>query len=566
MKRVLCLVLCLMMAVPFAAADTADTLPKRFARQLSGGNGVRGYVSLSASGVAEWLNALLPFTATDIQVRAIGEKQGELSDSVLDDDDWQIRFYAENSAKEAVGTTWLYGNPDGVFFQSELLPDTVLTVPVENTHVLYQLFSGNWDDLFFAFDPLKLTAPGANGNASSYEAVAEILGIPAKEWEEEWLPVLEKYFLQLDLWLAGFGDPSFVTGEETGSLKMTATYNIPADALKTEAKYLVGQMMYDHDLQNLLLPYVSMETRVTYLNPSMVYFYEACIDALELEGDIVLSREMSSMGEVVSTKVSLPLPVLPESLIMPVGEAVAAVLGMENKNVLEGMKRLEMTQNGSEKTLTISGEQRTVSIVAEEEKTENATAWSGAMKIIPSAGAEEIALSAAFSCSFGHKIWQDEKYLDRDTTEFSIAIEPDLENLDADDPFRSSYVDFQPVSLKLSVDYRNNPHQANSAVQINIDADAQLPDAQVAVEAIFRITTQMKMENLPVDGAENAAEMTQERKDELFEELIGNAVKTMANLHADTLTDAADADDGEADADPQPEATIVPPAAPPTDE
>jgi len=76
----------------------------------------------------------------------------------------------------------------------------------------------------------------------------------------------------------------------------------------------------------------------------------------------------------------------------------------------------------------------------------------------------------------------------------------------------------------------------------------------------------MKMENLPVDGAENAAEMTQERKDELFEELIGNAVKTMANLHADTLTDAADADDGEADADPQPEATIVPPAAPPTDE
>lgn len=566
MKRVLCLVLCLMLAIPFAAADTADTLPKRFARQLSGGNGMRGYVSISASGVAEWLTALLPFTATDIQVRAIGEKQGEMSENILDDDDWQVRFYAENSAKEAVGTTWLYGNPDGVYFQSELLPDTVLTMPVEQTHLLYQLFSGEWADIFFAFDPLSMTAPGANGNASSYEALAKVLGIPAQEWEEKWLPVLEKYFLQLDLWLAGFGDPSFVTGEEAGSLKMTATYNIPADALKTEAKYLIGQMMYDHDLQNLLLPYVTMETRVTYLNPSMVYFYEACIDALELEGDIILSREMSSMGDVVSTTVSLPLPKLPSSLTAPLNEAAAAVFDMENKAVLDGMNRLVLTQNGNEKSMTISGEQRTISIAAAEEKGETDTSWQGTMKIIPSAGVEEIALSAAFSCSAGHRIWQDEKYLDHDTTEFSIAIEPALENLDADDPFRSSYIEFQPVSLNLTVDYRNNPHQANSAVQININADAQLPDAQVNVEAIFRITTQITMENLAVAGTENIADMTQERKDELFEALIGNAVKVMANLHADTLAEAPAETEDISDAAAEPEATIVPPAAPPTNE
>ncbi len=561
MKRILCLVLCLMLVIPAAMADTADTLPKLFARQLSGGNGMRGYISISAFGRADWLTALLPFTGTDIQIRAIGEKQGDMSESIMDDDDWQIKLYAENSAEQEVGTTWLYGNPDGVYFQSELLPDTVLTFPVENTHLLYQFFRGDWNDLFFAFDPMNMKAPGANGNASSYEAVANVLGVPAEEWETAWLPVLEKYFLQLDLWLAGYGDPSFVTGEETGSLKMTANYNIPAEDFKAEAKYLIGQMIYDHDLQNLLLPYVTMETRMTYLNPSMVYFYEACIDALDLQGDIILSREMSALGEVMSTTVSLPVPALPKSLTAPIDDAASAIFALENMDVFSGVNRLVLSQSGNEKSVTLSGDVRTIIISTVESKAdENTTAWEGTLKMIPNAGVEETALSASFSGSYGHKIWQDEKYLDHDTTEVSFAIEPDLANLDADDPFRNSYIDFKPVQLDLSVDYRNNPHQANSAVQINIDANAQLPDAQVEVAAILRIATQMQMENLPTAGAENFMQMTDERKAELAEMLIDNAVKIMANLHADSLEEVQQV------AEPLPEATMVPPVTAPTNE
>lgn len=567
MKRVLCLVLCLMLAVPFAVAETADTLPKRFARQLTGGNGVRGYVSITASGLADWLNVLLPFTATDIQIRAIGEKQGEMSENILDDDDWQVKLYAENSDKEEVGTTWLYGNPEGVYFQSELLPDTVLTVPVEQTHLLYEIFRGEWADLFFSFDPMDMKNPGANGNAAAYEAIAEVLGVPADEWEAKWLPVLEKYFLHLDLWLAGYGVPSVDKGEEAGSLKMTATYNIPVDALKAEAKYLIGHMMFDHDLQNLIVPYVSNEVRATYLNQSMVYFYEACIDALDLQGDIILSREMSALGDVVSTTVSLPVPAMPAALTAPAGEAVAAVFGLENKAILDGVNRIVVKQYGFEKSVTISSEERTISINATESEIDEYTKeWNGSLKIIPNAGVDENALSAVFSCSAGHKIWQDEKYLDHDTTELAIAVEPDLDNLDEDDPFRSSYIDFQPVSLSLSVDYRNNPNQANSAVQINIDADAQLPDAHVAVEAILRITTQMTLESFDNSGAEDFTQLTEERKDELQQLLIENAVKTMANLHADTLDEAADEAEEQTESDLQPEATVVPPAAPPTNQ
>ena len=135
LKRILCIMLCLMLVIPAVLAETADTLPKRFVRQLSGGNGARGYISVKASGVAEWLDVLMPFTATDIQVRAIGQKQGDLSESVTDDDEWQVKFYAKDAAGQEAGTTWLFGDPKGMYFKSELLPDTLLSVPVEQVHV-----------------------------------------------------------------------------------------------------------------------------------------------------------------------------------------------------------------------------------------------------------------------------------------------------------------------------------------------------------------------------------------------------------------------------------------------
>ena len=564
MKRVLCLLLCLLLVIPFAAAETADTLPKRFARQMSGGNGVRGYASITASGLADWLSMLLPFTATDIQIRAIGEKQGEMSAEILDDDDWQVKFYVENSAKEEVGTTYLYGDPKGVYFQSELLPDTVLSVPVEQTHLLYEFFRGEWTDLFFSFDPMDMKADGANGNASAYEAIARVLGIPADEWTAEWLPVLEKYFLYLDLWLASYGEPAFETGEGVGSLRMTATYTIPVEELKKEAKYIIGLMLYDNDLQSLLLPYVTMEQRVTYLNPSMVYFYEACIDALQMEGDVILSREMSGMGEVVNTTVSLPMPVLPEKVAAPANDLAASVFGLENVTWYSEIDRVVMNQSGYEKNITLSGDERTITLSANKvEAVEDAEAWKGTLKVIPNAGVDENALSASFACSTGHKIWQDEKYLDHDTSKFAIEISPALENLDEDDPFRSSYIEFQPISVSLSVDYRNNPNQANSAVQVNVDVDANLPDAQVQAEVVLRITNPLEMKDLPTTGTEDVSLLTDERKDELLQAMVANAVQTMAALNADALETPADA---AAEAAPQPEATVVPPAAPPVTE
>jgi len=395
---------------------------------------------------------------------------------------------------------------------------------------------------------MGMKAPGANGNASAYEAVAEVFGIPSEEWKSKWLPVLEKYFLQLDLWLTGFGDPSFMTGE-SGSLALSAAYTIPAEELKKEAKYIIGQMLYDTELQNLLLPHVTMEQRITYLNPQMLYFYEACIDAINLKGDLVLSREMSSLGEVISTQVTLPLPAVPQTLVGPVGEALAALFELPYTDLLTGMNQLTVSQKGKAREITLRGEKRTITAAMVETNPDADTAvQSGTIRITPSAGIQEEAVSAEFSCTYGHRIWQDEKYLNRDTTTFALQIKPALDMLGADDPFRSSYVDFHPVSVSCTVDYRNQPHDPNQAekpVQVNLDLDLQLPDAEVSATLIMRITKNVVMVEHATAGASDYATLSLEQKNEIRDTFIANAIQAMSNLNvakpapADASDDAA---------------------------
>ena len=546
MKRILCLVLCFMMAASLVYAETTDTLSDKFERQLIvGGNGIRGYARITASGVAEWLNLLLPFTATDIQIRAIGERQGEKSAQVTDDDDWQVRFYVNNSAGQEVGNTWLFGNPEGIYFQSELLPGTTLMIPVEQVNLLYQLLSGDFENLFFAFDPLGMTLPGAQDNVSAYEAVAKLMGISEEEWNEKWMPVMEKYFLHLDLWMTGYGDPSFVTGE-AGTLTMSATYQIPVEDIKAEAKYIVGQMLYDTDLQNLLLPYVSMEQRMTYLNPNLVYFYEACIDALPLDGDISLAREMSAQGEVVSAKISLPLPPLPETVTEPLGEMMVAVWGDAYKGVFAGAHRIEVEQNGDARMLRIYSKNCTIILELTVSKPdETTTAVTGSLQVIP-VGGDLQAVYANVECSVGHRLWQDEKYIDHDTSTLHIAMEPAA---------TEGGVDFAPVSFTWTMDYRNNAYQENSPVQINYNLDVQMADAAVQAEIVLRISTAVKMTELQVVNTENVNTMPEARQTELVETFVSNAVLIMAGLNGDPVE--ADAPSADAAAEP----TAVPPIA-----
>lgn len=139
--------------------------------------------------------------------------------------------------------------------------------------------------------------------------------------------------------------------------------------------------------------------------------------------------------------------------------------------------------------------------------------------------------------SSGHRIWQDEKYLDHDTTEMEFSVKPVNEDSEA----------FKPVSVAVALDYRNNPNQQDSPVQVNLNVNAELPDAMVAVEAVMRITTQLSMEKLSSEGAKDTSLLTENEVNDLKQLFVCNAAALVASLYGETMEETT------------PEPTEVPP-------
>lgn len=535
MKRFLCILMCLMLAAPAALAIETTTPTKKFRQQfITGGNGLRGTVSLSVSGAADWVEVLLPFTATKLQLRAIGEKQGDMSAVVSDDDDWQVKLYANDAQSNPRATTYIYGGPEAIYAQSELLPDVLLTLPVKNVHLPYQLVDGEMFSMLNSFDPLGLMNSHDGGNTQAYSAITQLMQIDDADWEANWEPVLSKYYTELDMWLSAYGTAPVVSGS-TGSLTMNASYSIPAEDLKAEAKYIIGLMIYDTELQNLLLPYVTAEQRALYLNPSLVYFYEYCIDAAPLNGTIQLNREMTAKGETIGMSVSLPLPGMPEELTQPIGEMIAEIFSLPYTDILSDLTSISFGQSGGDVSVSVSSPKRTISFIIDENASNAETVhWEGFVRITPAVGNDEPPLSAAFTYKTSHRIWEDEEYAIHEDFSYLLSAEPDLSLMDEDDPFRSTYVDFPALSLEAGFNYLLQTDRANRPVQLEMTLNAQLPDAKLGLTANLRTAERWEHELLPMTGAENLLAMSDARVEELLKLLTTNAIQTMSTLNADT--------------------------------
>ena len=528
MKRFLCILMCLLMLVSGAAAEAGNSPTSVFRKQfIIGGFGFGGTVYVSASGVAPWLDVILPFTGAKLQLRAIGESQGELIGQVGGNDRWQAKMYTKDAQGEVQGLTYLYGDAQAMYLMSDLLPDVLLMAPVQDVHIPYQLVDQEYLNLLAAFDPMGLMVPRVDGNVQAYSALTELAQIPDEVWAKDWAPVLEKYYTEIDMWLAAYGAAPEVSGA-TGNLTMKNVYRIPAEDLKAEAKYLIGLMMYDYELQALLVPHFTDEQRALYLNPSLVYFYEYCIDMLPLTGSIYLEREVTAMGETIGTSISMPLPKLPEELTAPVNEKLAEVFALPYNDILSDVQSFSYQKAGGDVSISIASPSRTISFIVDENVSNAETQQvEGFVRITPAPGNEEAPLSAAFTYKTSHRIWEDDDWVLHEDNTIYLSIEPDTSLMDADDPFRSSYIDFPALLLDAAFNYSQQTDMEGRPVKLAVEIRTVLPDAEVNITANLKTAEKWAHEELPTEGAEDMLQMDAERRNALLAEAAENALKAM---------------------------------------
>ena len=477
MKKFLCLALCLALMLTSATALAAEyTLAEKWQRQVAFGNGVKGTISMSISGETDWAQLLSPLDGAELEVRAI-QKDGRK----------QYRLYALKG-EEVVGLTRLFSQDNELYLASDLLPDMIL-----------RLSTGG--------DLINLLTGGQEGNAPNwYSAALRLMDIPETTWTEKWTPVLARYEKKLELWLETFASAPSVK-REGDAATVLARYDVPAEGLKAQMKMLWQEMMADAELQELMQGQLTPEQQQAYMSPGLQWYYDGLIDSLNLGDGIVLEREMSTRGEVVSSTVTLPLEHMPG-----------------------GWTALKFLQHEKETTLRLEGAETSLSItLSQTVTTANSTAWSGVFRYV---NGKDLPLAVSFNLVKIATSSVDADGRSHQVTSWSLKAEQSTEE-------ETACQEVQPFAVDLLVHMNSRNAQINP---VNLEIGLTVKLAQAAVEAKVSLTTHSPwvLDDLPVGKEMDLADMSEEKRGQVFADLGRNALVTLMGIKGDAAEQEAE--------------------------
>lgn len=498
MKKLTCLLLTLVLlfASTAAMAKVEYTLLEKWQRQVDFGNGIKGTLTINTSGQAAWAQLLAPLADVPIELRAIH-----------DGDTFQYRAYVEKG-EELLGLTQLYGDGQTVYLKSDLKPDALLSLPV-NGDVLN-----------------TLAGVTAEENPSLYSAMLNLLNVPQTTWESKWQEALEPYEAAIELWLDGYASAPSVLRDESGSATVLVRYDLPAEAVKAELKALWGNVLQDATLLPLLQGELNEAQQATYLDANWQYYYDAMIDALPLEGNVVLEREMTAKGDALRTEMTFPL-------------------------AYDGWTSLSIHQAGDETSLTLVGTDKEVAIaVAQTASGEGFAAYEGTLRYVPADKTQQ-AVAVTFTLAETKTTAEDEDGRSHDMTNWAITIQPDAEHTG------EGWWDVQPMEISLQVHLHSKSQQSNP-VTVDIDASVKLPDAQVDVNLYLITRSKWVMDELPTDGAVDVTTLSQEELTQQLADIGLNGLTVIQRMNQESAAEATEEPTAEPTVEPTAEPTAEP--------
>ena len=468
LKRILSLVLCLMMVLTSVCAFAQEdySLAEKLQRQIEFGNGVKGAMVINAQGEGTLAQLLAPLNGTEIQIRSIKDQSGS---------DFQLSLYTLDG-EEQVGLTRLWSQGENLYMSSELLPALVLTYATGG-------------------DLIESMMPDAE-NVGWYSAAMNLLTVPETVWDEEWAPLMEPYYAQIELWLADYAAEPQVNHGEKGEILMTVRYEIPAEDVKAQIKVMLGKLFSDDALLRMLRTQLTDEQQYVYLTSGLQYYYAAALDAIVLEGDIVLERDLSTRGETVSTSVQFPLP------------ASAA------------WQMLTLDETSNAMRISLAGEAQSISV---EMEIANGSEYGGVVRVDPAADdAQSCAIAFRLTRNFAHSEDEDTRAHDITTWKLEASVE---ESVLGDE----DYLQFEPISATLMTHVHSKSARSNATTLEVSAAFAQGADS-ISVAGSIKTSSPWVMDKLSVEGAEDVSAMTESYLMEIMGEMWSNLSAEMYAL------------------------------------
>lgn len=286
-----------------AAAETADdlsyTMSEKLMKQLSAGSGFVGTLTLSAAAAAgregDAFSTVKPLnlewtyiqTAADEAMGTPGETRVRLTFDQSEYQQGSAELSLQNGAaylkSSLLGDAWYLAGDGG------------LQTLAANSGAATALPGASELSL------LKNLLPGAVSflqPMAAYLLNAETGGMG---------DALQQYVTKIDFWLEGYRDSVQMIGLTDGASVMQIGYRLPSAAVKAQLKQLLIDLMNDETLLPMLRALMPAEQAALYLNPELQPYYFYAVDGLPLDGDLVIHRTVSFLGDTEELIVSMPL-------------------------------------------------------------------------------------------------------------------------------------------------------------------------------------------------------------------------------------------------------------------
>ena len=276
MKKIFCLIMILIVACSgLSVAENSNTLLVKMRRQLQVGSGLTGSFVIHGNVDAERYPLMNAILDTEFEIR-----------SMRSGDNLHAYIYQPGDNDSMTSLNELFREDGTVYLRSDMLDAESYMLP-GISHFVDLFLHSEGDNPSVFTDLLKIIL---TGKTDSNETVNTAL--------------LEK---QLGDWINLFPSERTIQRREDITPRLTQVYSIPVESMFRTVSDLIRLIASTEGAMKVLRTYLSGEQISTYFNPDLDYYYEEAMRSLDLKGDIIYSRTVSTMGEVLMNSLTLPM-------------------------------------------------------------------------------------------------------------------------------------------------------------------------------------------------------------------------------------------------------------------
>ncbi len=259
-----------------AAEEGSNALLIKMQRQLQVGSGLTGSFVIHGSTDSEKYPLVSSLLDSEFQFRSI--RSGDQLHAVIFQPGNNDTMAAKNEVYQEGKKT--YFRSDMLKAESYLLPDLA--------HVVDSFLHAEGENPSVLVDLLELLLGGKTENNEA---------INTEQLEKE-----------IGNWINLFPSERSIRRGEGITPQLTQEYRIPAESMFKTVNELIGLISKSESAMKILRSFLTGEQISTYFNPDLAYYYTEAMQQLDLKGDIIYSRTVSTMGEVLMNTLSLPIP------------------------------------------------------------------------------------------------------------------------------------------------------------------------------------------------------------------------------------------------------------------